>query len=232
MKLAAMQPYFLPYVGYFQLIAAVDEWIIYDNIKYTKKGWINRNRLLQNGKDVKFGLPLKSASDFITIGQRELAAEFDKRKFLNLFAEAYRRAPQFEPTFGLLEQIIHFKDRNLFGFLHHSIASLCNFLSIPTRITVSSTVPINHDLAGQDKVLAFCRHKQATQYINAIGGVELYSREDFRAQQVDLRFLKTRAIAYQQFDNEFVPWLSIIDVLMFNPASVVKGFVLNDFELI
>ena len=232
MKLAVMQPYFLPYVGYFQLVAAVDEWIIYDNIKYTKKGWINRNRLLQNGKDVKFGLPLKNASDFLTIGQRELTAEFDKRKFLNLFAEAYRRAPQFEPTFSLLEQIVHFKDRNLFGFLHHSIASLCDFLSIPTQITVSSTVPIDHDLTGQDKVLSFCKQKQATQYINAIGGVELYRREDFHANQVDLRFLKTRPIAYQQFDNEFVPWLSIIDVLMFNPVSVVKGFVLNDFELI
>ena len=90
MRLAIMQPYFFPYIGYFQLIAAVDQFIVYDNIKYTKKGWINRNRMLQNGKDVMFSLPLKSDSDFLDVCERELAADFNRDKLLNQLKGAYR----------------------------------------------------------------------------------------------------------------------------------------------
>ena len=95
MRLAIMQPYFFPYIGYFQLIAAVDMFIVYDNIKYTKKGWINRNRMLQNGKDVMFSLPLKSDSDYLDVCERELAADFNRDKLLNQFKGAYRRRPVF-----------------------------------------------------------------------------------------------------------------------------------------
>ena len=130
MKLAIMQPYFLPYIGYFQLIAAVDLFIVYDNIKYTKKGWINRNRMLQNGKDAMFSLPLKGASDSLDICERELAATFNRDKMLNQFAGVYRRAPFFDETFQLVEQIIRCQDTNLFGFLHHSIGRTCEHLGL------------------------------------------------------------------------------------------------------
>ena len=88
MKLALMQPYFLPYVGYWQLLAAVDEFIVYDNIKYTKKGWINRNRMLRNGEDVMFSLPLQGASDSLDIVERELSDSFDREKLLSQFSGA------------------------------------------------------------------------------------------------------------------------------------------------
>ena len=125
MRLAIMQPYFLPYIGYYQLIAAADIFIVYDNIKYTKKGWINRNRILQNGKDVLFSLPLRNDSDSFDVRDRELAADFKRDKLLNQFGEAYRRAPYFAQTFPLLERIVHFDDTNLFRFLHHSIVKTC-----------------------------------------------------------------------------------------------------------
>ena len=109
-----MQPYFLPYIGYYQLIAAVDVFVVYDNIKYTKKGWINRNRMLRNGKDVMFSLPLKSDSDRLDVCQRELAVDFDPRQLLNTINGAYRRAPYFSLTSPLIEQIVMYDDRNLF----------------------------------------------------------------------------------------------------------------------
>src|SRR3990172_6576640 len=121
MRIGIMQPYFLPYIGYFQLIGSVDLFIVYDNIKYTKKGWINRNRMLQNGKDVMFSLPLKGDSDFLDVRDRELAADFNRDKFLDRISGAYRRAPYFAQTFPLIEQIVRHEKRNLFEFIHHSI---------------------------------------------------------------------------------------------------------------
>src|ERR1035441_8424850 len=154
MKAAIMQPYFFPYVGYFQLIAAVDLFIVYDNIKYTKKGWINRNRMLQNGKDVMFSLPLKSDSDYLDVRERELAADFNRDKLLNQLKEAYRRAPYFAQTLPLVEQIVRCDDVNLFRFLHNSIAKTCEHLGITTEVRNSSGIAIDHDLKNQDKVLA------------------------------------------------------------------------------
>lgn len=229
-RVAIMQPYFFPYIGYFQLIAATDLFIVYDNIKYTKKGWINRNRLLQGGRAALFSLPLKADSDFREVRERELAADFSADKFLDRIGGAYRRAPYFAETFQLIEQVVRHEDRNLFGFIHHSIVRTCEHLGIATGIRVSSTIDIDHDLKSQDKVLALCRAVGADTYVNAIGGTELYAREDFSARGIALKFLQSKPIGYSQFGGEFVPWLSIIDVMMFNPKAAIAGL-LDEYAL-
>ena len=232
MRLAIMQPYFLPYIGYFQLIAAVDMFIVYDNIKYTKKGWINRNRMLQNGKDVMFSLPLKNDSDYLNVCERELAADFNRDKLLNQIKDAYRRAPYFAQTFPLVEQIVRYEESNLFRFLYHSIIRTCEHLGITTEIRISSDIAINHDLKNQDKVLALCAAVGASTYVNAIGGMELYSKETFRQKDIDLKFIHSKPFEYPQLDNEFVPWLSIIDVMMFNSKAETLAGITGNFELI
>ena len=225
MKLAIMQPYFLPYIGYFQLIAAVDAFIVYDNIKYTKKGWINRNRLLRNGEAVTFSLPLKKDSDFLDIGERYLAPEFDRNKFLNTIQGAYWRAPNFQATLPLLREIVETSETNLFQFLRHSIVCTCKHLGIETKILTSSEVPIDHSLKSEDRVIALCEALAATTYLNPIGGTELYSERAFAERNIKLRFLKSKAIEYKQFDSSFVPWLSILDVVMFNPLERVNAWI-------
>ncbi|MEI7956686.1 MAG: WbqC family protein [Verrucomicrobiota bacterium] len=232
MKLAIMQPYFFPYIGYFQLISAVDMFIIYDNIKYTKKGWINRNRMLHNSKDALFSLPLKNASDSLHIRQRELAADFNRDKLLNQIRGAYQRAPHFTTTFPLLEQILYHPDDNLFGFLYHSLVQTCAHLGIATEIRISSEITIDHELKSQDKVLALCAATGATRYVNAIGGIHLYSRDSFRAQAVDLQFIQAKEFEYPQLGGPFVPWLSIIDVMMFNPLEAIQPGLLTHYDLI
>lgn len=231
-RIAIMQPYFLPYIGYFQLIAAVDVFIVYDNIKYTKKGWINRNRMLQNGNDVMFSLPLRSDSDYLDVCERELAADFNRDKLLNQFMGAYRRAPYFEQTYSLLEPIVRHEDTNLFRFLHHSIVKICEHLGITTQIRISSDIAINHKLKNQDKVLALCEALGATTYVNAIGGMELYSKEVFQDKGIDLKFIQSLPFEYPQFGNMFVPWLSIIDVMMFNSGEVTLANITGNFDLI
>lgn len=231
MKLGIMQPYFFPYIGYFQLIAAVDVFIIYDNIKYTKKGWINRNRILQNGKDVMISLPLKKDADNLYVCQRELALEFNREKLLNQIRGAYQRAPFFTQTFPLIELVVLYDEANLFRFLHHSITRICEHLGITTRINTSSRIAIDHELKSQDKVLALTENVGASTYVNPIGGMELYSREAFRGKGISLEFIQSRPFIYVQFGDEFVPWLSIIDLLMFNSLDTVKSCVSTNYEL-
>jgi hypothetical protein len=230
-SLAIMQPYFFPYIGYFQLIAAVDTFIVYDNIKYTKKGWINRNRILQNGRDVMFSLPLKSDSDSLDVCERELAANFNPEKLLSQFREAYRHSPCFGQTFPLLEEIVRHEDKNLFSYLHHSIVRVCQHLGIATQILVSSSVAIDHELRNQDKVLALCEAVGANLYVNAIGGMELYSKPVFQKRGIALKFVRSKEFAYTQFGDPFVPWLSIIDVMMFNPVEVIQTQLIQ-FDLV
>ncbi len=227
-----MQPYFLPYIGYFQLINAVDLFIVYDNIQYTKKGWINRNRMLQNGQEVVFSLPLKSGSDYLDVCQRELSADFNPTKFLNQFREAYRKAPYFAQTFPLLEQIVRYEDANLFRFLHNSITRTCEYLKIDTRMSISSDIQIDHALKGQDKVLALCRQVGANTYVNPVGGIELYSKAVFRENGIELSFIKAKPFEYPQFGGRFVPWLSIVDVMMFNPVEAIRECLSTNFEMV
>lgn len=232
MRVAIMQPYFLPYIGYYQLIAAVDRFVVYDNIKYTKKGWINRNRILRNGSDTVFTLPLRKDSDSFDVMQRELSVDFDREKLLNQFRGAYSSAPYFKQTFPLLERIIRWHEQNLFRYIYQSILEMCTYLRISTEIVVSSDINVDHDLKAQEKVIALCKSLGARTYINPIGGLELYKRADFATQDIDLKFIKSRSVEYRQFGAPFVPWLSIVDVLMFNPSDTVCECIACNYDLV
>jgi hypothetical protein len=232
MKLAIMQPYFFPYIGYFQLMNAVDEFVMYDNIEYSKKGWINRNRILVNGADAYLTISLKKDSDYLHIIDRYLAEIWpdERRKLLNRISESYRKAPYFEQVLPVLTKSLQNEERNLFKFLMATLETVKNYLGISTPFRVSSSIPIDHSLRASEKVLALCKACGAEEYINPIGGVELYSKDGFKRQGVDLRFLKADNIQYQQLSNEFVPFLSIIDVMMFNSKERIGNF-LNQYTL-
>jgi len=232
MKVAIMQPYFLPYIGYFQLIESVDLFIVYDNVKYTKKGWINRNRMLCNGSDLLFSLPLRNAPDASDIGARRLAADFDGSNLLNRMREMYRKAPCFESAFPCIKSMLENADDNLFRFVHQSIIAVCEYLGIETRFVISSEVAIDHGLKGQDKVIALCREVGATTYVNPVGGMELYSRDHFASHGLQLTFLQPRPFVYTQFGQPFVPWLSILDVMMFNDVSTIRRCLELNFDLL
>ncbi len=231
-SIAIMQPYFLPYIGYFQLIQSVSQFIVYDNIQYTKKGWINRNRFLQNGKDELFSVPLKKDSDLLTIKNREIAADFNKFKLLNRLREAYKPAPYFERVFPLVENIVLQDENNLFSYIYNSIRETCDYLEISTEILISSDLQIDHSLRGKDKVIALCKYVDADIYVNAIGGQKIYMKEEFSTYGIRLKFLQTKAFEYKQFNHEFVPWLSIVDVMMFNSIADISDYLASGYELI
>lgn len=233
MKLAIMQPYFFPYIGYFQLINSVDEFVIYDAIEFTKKGWINRNRILVNGTDAIISLPLKKDSDFLNINDRILANtwEVDRKKILNRISESYRKAPYFKETYELIEKCIMFEERNLFNFIFNSVKNVLYFLNIDTKLITSSSISIDHKLKGEEKVMAICKERGADIYINPIGGFDLYDKETFSINNLELQFIRSENIKYNQFNNDFIPWLSIIDVMMFNSLNEIKT-IMSKYELI
>jgi hypothetical protein len=231
MKLAIMQPYFLPYIGYLQLVNAVDIFVVYNNVQYIKGGWINRNRYLLDGEDYYFSIPLKKDSTYLNINDRYISDNFDRNKLLNQISNAYKKAPYFEETFEVFKKIVNYEQNNFADYTHYSIISICSHIGIITKIVLSSSINIDHSLKSENRVIAICQAMNAKVYINAIGGAALYSKELFVKKGIELKFIKSKSITYKQFDNEFVPWLSIIDVLMFNSIDEVRLF-LQEYELV
>lgn len=214
MKVAIMQPYFLPYLGYYQLANTADVFVIYDNLKYTKKGWINRNRYLTGGKINNFSLPLEKDSDFALISSRKISNDFDAHKTLNRIFEAYRKSPFLSETMPLLSSVLLYQDKGLFNFIKNSISLMFDHLGITTRILTASDIPIDHDLRGEEKVIAICKELGADVYINPPGGVELYEHKNFLSEGIELQFINPALHPYPQHCTEFLPALSVIDPLM------------------
>mgnify|MGYP000904613535 CR=1 FL=1 len=227
MKIGIMQPYFFPYIGYWQLINAVDAFVIYDDVNYIKGGWVNRNRVLICGQAKYINLQLYKASPNRLINEIELLGNDSyTNKLLRTIEASYRKAPFFEDIFSLIKDIVKQDERNLAKYLAYSIKKVCKYLGIETQLIMSSEVEKDKNLRGQEKIIEICKFLKGYQYINAIGGVDLYSREDFEDNKIHLNFLKTKDIKYPQFNNEFIPNLSIIDVLMFNSIEQTKRMLL------
>ena len=232
MKVAIMQPYFFPYIGYFQLINAVDNFVFYDDVNFINRGWINRNRILVNEQPAYFTIPLLKASQNKSICETEIIQNKDYLKILRTIEMTYKKAPYFHAVFTLVNEVFNKEYKTLAEITIKSVKSCCEYLDIKTQFYVASEdFATTKGLERAERLQTICKQLHANQYINALGGQELYSKEDFTKEKIQLQFIQSKAITYKQFGNHFVPWLSIIDVLMFNSKEEVKEL-LNQFELI
>ncbi|MEA5139841.1 WbqC family protein [Arcicella rigui] len=232
MKIAIMQPYIFPYIGYFQLINAVDKFIIYDDVNFINKGWINRNRILVNGKDSLFTIPLKEASQNKLINSIEVNWDSAwKSKFLKTIEQSYKKAPHYQQVLPLIEGLLNTEKSIFSEIIFENLTQVCQYLEIKTEIVPSSSIYHNTHLKAQERIIDICVQEKTDTYINPIGGLELYDKAAFQAIGKELFFIKSKAIRYTQFKNEFVPWLSIIDILMFNSPEHISTL-LNDYELV
>ncbi len=230
MKLAVMQPYFFPYIGYFQMIKAVDTFVFYDDVNFIKNGWINRNRILINGQASYFTLQLKDASSFKLIN--EISFSDNRNKLLKSIAVSYSKAPYFKDVFELIERSFHVEVLNVASVAINSTVQIAKFLNLNTTFEISSEKYA--DTKGMDRthrLIEICKRSDASTYINAIGGADLYDKSFFKEHGIELTFIKSKEIVYNQFKNDFVPWLSIIDVLMFNSVEEVQ-IMLDHYDLV
>lgn len=230
MKLAIMQPYLFPYLGYWQLIDSVDKFVIYDDVNYIKQGYINRNSILEKGVSKFITLETKGASSFVKIN--EVMVGGNRLKFLKTIQQNYSKAPYFAKRFDLLRELFDFSEESLARFVGNTIQVISyEVLGVATDFVYSSDIKKNDALNGPDKVIEICKINQASHYINAIGGKELYSPEAFKKNGLQLSFIKMLPISYRQFGIEFVPNLSIIDVMMFNDDDVIRSY-LREYILV
>lgn len=229
MTLAIMQPYLFPYLGYWQLINVVDAFVIYDDVNFIKQGYINRNSILANGKAQTFTLELIGASSNKLINEIEVGN--NTIKVLKTIKQNYIKAPYFEVVFPIIEDMLMQEEKNLAKFIGYSLQKISEYLGCDTKFVYSSNIDKDCNLKAQDKVIDICKNLNAKNYINAVGGQELYDKETFKKENIELNFIKTELVSYNQFKNEFVPYLSIIDIMMFNSVDEIKEM-LNRYELV
>lgn len=231
-KIAVMQPYFFPYIGYFQLLNSVDKFVLLDDVNYIKKGWINRNFILLNTKPCLFTIPLVKSSQNKLINETEISPESKlRRKFLRTIETGYAKAPFFNEVYEMLSLIIGSKENSLTKLIRLSLEQIKVYLGLKTSIIESSAIYSNSHLKGEHRITDICRKENSSVYINLPGGTELYSKSNFLKEGIDLYFIKSDAIRYRQFANEFIPSLSMIDVMMFNSREKIHEF-LNSYELV
>jgi len=233
MKLGIMQPYIFPYTGYFQLINAVDRFVVYDDVAFIKQGWINRNRILLNGAEHIFTVPLQNASSFTTIAQtlinQDLYAGW-RTKFFKTLIQAYIKAPFFADTFDLITNVFNRPCNTISELASASIFETCKYTGINTEFILTATGYGNNNLKAEYRVIDICKKEKADIYINPVGGKALYSKADFEQAGLVLNFIRPGNISYKQFNHTFVPGLSVIDVMMYNSPGEIKGF-LNEYGL-
>ncbi len=230
-----MQPYLFPYIGYFQLVNAVDKFIFYDDVNFIKRGWIARNNILVNDKPNLFSIPLEYVSQNSKINQvkikkdnyQQWLSKFDKTIF-----QAYAKAPYYKDIEPIIVELLT-KEYNYIGELSKaSIKTICEFLDIESEVINSSEIYKNSDLKGQDRILDICITENADVYINPVGGKNLYDFDTFTKNGIKLHFLQATLIPYTQFGKDFVPWLSIIDILMFNSKEDIQKKLLPAYQII
>lgn len=232
-KLAIVQPYFFPYIGYFQLIDACDLFIIFDDVNYINKGWINRNRILLNDKDHFITLPLSKASQNKLINEIHISEDYDlqQKKILEQIKHSYRKAPNFKEAYEIVEKIILNQEKDLVKYLIYSLEQICNYLDINFTHKLSSDIAKDNSKKGQSKIIDICKILDASCYINPIGGTDLYNKDAFLDNNIELKFISTNPINYKQINDDFISHLSIVDLIMFNSKNESKKFIKN-YDLI
>ena len=227
-----MQPYFLPYLSYYKLLNLADKFVIYDDVNFITRGWINRNNILIGGKAHLFTIPLLDASQNKLIHEVEVSPDpVWRKKFLKTVGQAYRKAPHYGVVFPLIEDIVNDQSENIAEYCLQALTKTARYMGIATEIVKTSRQYDNAELKSENRILSICQKEGADHYINPIRGQMLYDRNLFSNEGITLNFIQTTPRPYPQFKNEFVPWLSILDVLMFNSKAEIQDL-LGEYELV
>lgn len=235
MKLGVMQPYFMPYIGYFSLIKHTDQWVIFDTAQYIKKGWINRNRIMS-----------KSAKGFsyinVPVAKQPLETPIKdtlialipgwKKKIMGQLAYYKGKAPFYNETIRLVENIFEKECRTISEINTISLITICKHLNISFKYQLFSkdTMGIKSVNTPDEWALEICKKTGATEYINPPGGRSFFDKNKYLTAGINLRFIIPNLVPYKSIDGAYIPGLSILDVLMFNDLGKVHEM-LDSFEI-
>nr|WP_215144880.1 WbqC family protein [Exiguobacterium qingdaonense] len=227
-----MQPYYFPYLGYFQLMNAVDTFVILDDVQFVKRGWIHRNRILLEGdvKHIHMKIDHMTQHRQICEHNRLIDPTHDRYQ-LRLLTHAYKNAPYYEDVMPMIERIMKDKEPNVAVYLERLLVEVRDYLGLDTKLLVASSLDYDKSLKREHLVMEVCRYLNTDHYINAIGGQALYEKEMFEKSGVPLDFIKMNQIEYPQYHHPFMADLSIIDVMMFNSKEQTRDL-LDAYTLI
>lgn len=233
-RIAIMQPYIFPYLGYFQLVRAVDTFVFFDDVQFKRRSYITRNAILGDDGPMQFSVPVQKgnrddAINVIRLHQGEYGQWKDK--FLKTLTHAYASAPYFEEAFPLVEEVFGYPREHISILVERSINAVWHYLGMEHSFVKSADLDYDRTGNGQEKILSICDRLKAKTYVNAINGRELYEKEDFQKRDIELLFLKPELKDYQQFNDDFTSHLSIIDILMFLDKEEIRNH-LDNFELV
>jgi len=222
-RAAIMQPYLFPYYLYWSLIQQVDIFVVFDNVNFKKKGFINRNYSFNDGTKKRFTLELQKSSQNKLISEIDICT--DQGKLLFFFKSQYKCCPYFDQVFPFLEDILSFRDGNLTSFLSNSIQKICDYLDIRTNIILASSLQTQyHDLKGQEKILSICNLLGANEYLNLPGGRNLYDKSEFNMRNIDLSFVAPYdSDSVSNMVNNFQE-CTIVDLMMNVPQKKLINF--------
>ena len=227
-----MQPYFFPHPAYFQLLASSNVFCLHDQVKYVKQSWINRNRIIVNGVPKWVTLPLARDSDFRLISERELSTDFDPVVLLQLITNNYRKSPFFTNSIGVIEEILSYRERNLFLYLENSLKVLSRHFQLNPSFVRSSEVIKVSNYKNEELVIELCKALDVRRYVNSPGGVELYSESNFESKNVDLMFIWSDDLTYKNRENNFTKRLSVIDAMMYLEPTTLQKYIHSGFRLV
>lgn len=229
MKSAVMQPYLFPYLGYYQLVNSVDKFVFYNDVNFIKKGYVNRNNILHNGHALRFTVPIPKASQNKKIN--ELSFDENVNKVLKTIKLNYTKAPFFKEVYPIIESVLTDKNRSVDYICSRSVKDVLSYLEIKKSFYLSSDLNHNRELSAKDRLIDMSKLLGCPVYINSPGGKDLYNKEYFSSKDIKLSFIEIDNYCYEQNCNEFVPHLSIIDVLMWNDKQQVLKL-LNMYKLV
>lgn len=229
MSCAIMQPYLFPYLGYYQLVYSAEKFVFYDDVNFIKRGYINRNNILVNGIAQRFTIPVPGATQNEKINTFEFST--DVKKVLKTIEQSYKKAPYFQEVYKIVEAVLTSKNRSVTDICRLSVEKVFDYLDIRKQYYISSELEYDRDISAADKLISISKNLNCTHYINSPGGIELYNKDYFKERGIDLSFIQMVASTYSQNGDNFVPYLSMIDVLMWNNKEQVKRL-LEQYELL
>lgn len=218
MKAAVMQPYLFPYIGYYQLVCSSDVFVFYDDVNYIKRGYINRNAILLNGSAHRFTLPVPGASQNVLINTLKFSE--DVSKILLTIDQAYKKSNYYSQIMPLIEKVLTQKDREITSLCMAGVEVVFDYLGLQKpKLLRSSDLKYDRSLSAADRLIEISKLNGCSVYVNSPGGRKLYNKEHFQEKGVKLQFINPEISEYSQNSGEFVPYLSMIDVLMWNEKS-------------
>ncbi|PVV09150.1 MAG: hypothetical protein B6D77_10335 [gamma proteobacterium symbiont of Ctena orbiculata] len=231
-KVAIMQPYVFPYIGYFHLIEASNVFVFYDDVNFIKQGWINRNRILVQKKSYTFTIPISDSSSNTLIKDTQICIDARwRRKFFETITQAYNKSPYYNHVIELLHRVLDDEVDSISDLAINSILHVYDYLGMSRQFRKASVIsPLTQGLGKEQRIAAITNDLGYSAYVNATNGKALYSKQSFKELGIELSFINSRDVVYRQFNHEFVPWLSIIDILMFNGIDVIRE-ILTQYEL-